>query len=170
MEKFVGEQQMARIGYTLQNAGPLSGNRFPNFKKLADALGQQCPLTQNLAAVLGDQAAAADVPASSVQDGTVPASDAAQPEAAQPAQAAIVASFDCGKASSKIEKLVCSSPATADADRRLALAYRAAAAKSSDPAELKQQQRDWLKERNACDDAACLIKTTEARIHVLSTM
>ncbi|MBB5508728.1 lysozyme inhibitor LprI family protein [Paraburkholderia atlantica] len=165
MERFIGEQQMARIGYTLQNAGPLSGNRFPNFKKLADALGQQCPLTQNLAAVLGDQAAAADVPASSVEDGTVPAS-----EAAQPAQAAIVASFDCGKASSKIEKLVCSSPATADADRRLAFAYRAAAAKASDVAALKQQQRDWLKERNACDDAACLIKATEARIQVLSTM
>lgn len=172
MEKFIGEQQMARIGYTLQNAGPLSGNRFPNFRKLAEALGQQCPLTQNLAVVLRDQAAAAAVPASPAQEtASVPASDGTQPEvAAPPAQTAIVASFDCAKAASKIEKLTCSTPENGDADRRLASAYRSAAAKSSDPAALKQQQREWLKERNACNDAACLLKTTEARIQALSAM
>lgn len=177
MEKFVGEKQMARIGYALQNVGPLAGNRFPNFKKLAAALDQQCPMTQGLAAVIGDQATAANVSAPSVQDSAVvPASSETQPqtaqaEAAQSAPAAaILASFDCAKASSKIEKLVCSSPETADSDRRLVAAYRSAAAKSPDPASLKQQQRDWLKERNACEDAACLIKTTDARIQVLSTM
>ncbi|MGF6699560.1 uncharacterized protein YecT (DUF1311 family) [Paraburkholderia sp. MM5496-R1] len=192
VEKVVGERQMARIGYALQGAGPLSGDLLPNFKKLAAALDQQCPLTQSLASVLGDQSAA-DVAASAVQaSAAVPGSEVAQPTTAQPqqqaqttqpntttstkaeplppAQSSVVASFDCGKASSRIEKLVCSSPATADADRRLALAYRAAAANASDAAALKQQQREWLKERNACDDTACLIKTTEARIQVLSAM
>ncbi|CAG9183225.1 lysozyme inhibitor LprI family protein [Cupriavidus pinatubonensis] len=91
----------------------------------------------------------------------------AQAEASTPV---IEASFDCQKASSKIEKLICSSPDTAAADKRLGSVYRTTAAKSGDPAGLKQQQRDWLKERNACDDAACLLKTTEARIQALSAM
>jgi uncharacterized protein YecT (DUF1311 family) len=82
----------------------------------------------------------------------------------------VVASFDCSKASTKIEKLICSSPQTADADHRLTAAYHASASKSADQAALKQQQREWLKERNACDDAACLLSVTEARIKVLSAM
>ncbi|MDR6419400.1 uncharacterized protein J2801_001651 [Paraburkholderia phenoliruptrix] len=169
-EKVVSEQDMARIGFAMQTS-MLFGGRYANFKKLATALDQQCPMTQSLASVLGDQAAGT---ASAVQEtATVPASDATQPEAVQTAPTAptaIVASFDCAKASSKIEKLVCSSPETASADKQLASVYRAAAAKSSDPAALKQQQREWLKERNACDDASCLLKTTEARIQALSAM
>lgn len=92
--------------------------------------------------------------------------------AAQPARsAAIVASFDCAKASSQIETLICSSPETADADRRLAAAYRAARSKSSDPSALKVDQRNWLTtERNACTDAACLTKLMEARIQKLAAM
>lgn len=35
----------------------------------------------------------------------------------------IRASFDCSKAASKIEKLICSTPQTADEDARLALVY-----------------------------------------------
>jgi len=92
--------------------------------------------------------------------------------AAQPVpSAAIVASFDCAKASSQIETLICSSPETADADRRLAAAYSAARSKSSDPSALKVDQRNWLTtERNACTDAACLTKVMEARIQKLAAM
>ncbi|WP_185735980.1 lysozyme inhibitor LprI family protein [Burkholderia cepacia] len=82
----------------------------------------------------------------------------------------IRASFDCSKAASKIEKLICSTPQTADEDARLAEAYSAARAKASDLNALKDNQRRWLKERNACDDAACLMKVIEARIQVLSAM
>ncbi|MBU9437959.1 DUF1311 domain-containing protein [Burkholderia multivorans] len=169
-EKVVSEQDMGRISFAMQTS-MVFGGRYANFKKLAAALDQQCPMTQSLAAVLGDQAAVTTVPAASVQEtAAVPSSDATQPEAVQPAQTAIVASFDCTKAASKIERLICSSPETASADKQLASVYRAAAAKSSDPAALKQQQREWLKDRNACDDAACLLKTTEARIQALSAM
>ena len=80
------------------------------------------------------------------------------------------ASFDCSKAVSKIEKLICSTPQTADDDARLAVAYSAARAKASNPNALKDDQRQWLKQRNACDDAACLLKVTEARIQELSAM
>jgi uncharacterized protein len=91
-------------------------------------------------------------------------------ELTQPVQQPIVASFDCTKAASKIEKLICSTPETADSDRQLAAAYHAAAAKTSDQATLRQQERDWLKDRNACGDTACILKTTEARIQALSAM
>jgi uncharacterized protein YecT (DUF1311 family) len=85
--------------------------------------------------------------------------------------ALIVASFDCAKASSPIEHLICSTPDTGDADRRLAAAYSAARAKSSDPAALKADQRNWMKsERDACSDALCLLSVTEARIEKLSAM
>lgn len=83
----------------------------------------------------------------------------------------IHASFDCNKASSRIEKLICSSPDAGDADARLAVAYSAARAKSSDPAALKADERNWMKsERDACSDAECLVKVTEARIQKLAAM
>ncbi|RZF31199.1 DUF1311 domain-containing protein [Paraburkholderia sp. UYCP14C] len=81
------------------------------------------------------------------------------------------ASFDCAKASSPIEHLICSTPQTADADLRLASAYSAARAKSGDPSALKADQRNWMKgERDACSDAACLLNATEARIQKLAAM
>lgn len=105
--------------------------------------------------------------AQEVQQDQQPATTA-QAEASTPA---IEASFDCTKASSKIEKLICSSPGTADADRRLAAAYAAVKSKSADPSAVKADQVAWIKQqRNACGDAACLLKTTEARIQALSTM
>ncbi|CAJ3223495.1 lysozyme inhibitor LprI family protein [Burkholderia pseudomallei] len=86
-------------------------------------------------------------------------------------QSGIHASFDCNKASSRIEKLVCSTPDVADADTRLAAAYSAARAKSSDPDALKAEERNWLaNERNACSDAACLLRVTNDRIAHLSSM
>jgi hypothetical protein len=81
------------------------------------------------------------------------------------------ASFDCAKASSAIEHLICSTPQAADADLRLASAYSAARAKASDPAALKADERNWMKnERDACSDAECLVKVTEARIQKLAAM
>ncbi|HDR9499775.1 TPA: DUF1311 domain-containing protein [Burkholderia cepacia] len=172
LEKVVPEKDMWRFGFA-QQAGGMFANRYVNLNKLVQALGQQCP--QGVASILGDQAVASNVPASgpatsAQDDAAAPVSNTAQPETVQPAQAAVVASFDCVKAGSKVEKLICSSPETATADKRLAAVYRSAVAKSSDPVALKQQQRDWLKERNACDDAACLVRVTDARIQALSTM
>lgn len=85
--------------------------------------------------------------------------------------AVIQASFDCAKAASSIEHLICSTPETADADKRLAIAYSAAREKASDQAGLKSGQREWLtKERNVCADTACLLRVTESRIQKLSPM
>ncbi|MDB5763969.1 MAG: hypothetical protein JWQ21_2964 [Herminiimonas sp.] len=87
----------------------------------------------------------------------------------EPQKVSIEASFDCAKASAKIEKLICSSPETANADKRLSATYSSAKAKSGDEKKLKTEQLEWIKQkRNACDDAACLVKVTEDRIQTLS--
>jgi uncharacterized protein YecT (DUF1311 family) len=92
----------------------------------------------------------------------------AEPEAKK---GTIEASFDCAKASARIEKLICSTPETANADKRLSVAYGAARAKTSDEKTLKSEQMDWMKQRrNSCNDSACLLKVTEERIQTLSKL
>lgn len=115
-----------------------------------------------------------------VQEPAAPAAPAPAPEVKEvpataatasvtPEKTAIEASFDCNKAASKIEKLICSSPETAAADKRLSAAYSAAKAKSSDINALKAQQVEWMKqERNACTDSSCLLKAVDDRIQKLS--
>jgi len=62
------------------------------------------------------------------------------------------ASFDCAAARPGAEQAVCSDPALAAADARLARAYRRALrAGVVDPADLNQEQQDWLAIR---EDAA----------------
>ncbi|MBX3754140.1 MAG: lysozyme inhibitor LprI family protein [Ralstonia sp.] len=170
-EQVWGQDDFQRISYIVQTKS-LDPAKYPNFIALSDALTKQCPLPQGIASVLVPSGQAVPTSVEEPVKPVVQAEAAPVPvtQAAQPVQAAIVASFDCSRAESKIERLTCSTPATGEADRRLASSYRAALAKSTDPAALKQQQRDWLKERNVCDDAACLLKTTEARIQALSAM
>ena len=140
------------------------------------AAQQQAVTPANPAPQVADQEAAA--PVSAVP--ALPAAPAPEVKEVQtaattvpmvPEKVVIEASFDCGKAASKIERLICSSPETASADARLAKAYAAAKAKSADANALKVQQVDWMKsERNACTDAACLLKVTEDRIQKLSSL
>ncbi len=60
--------------------------------------------------------------------------------------------FDCGKASSSIEKLICSDAELAARDRKLDEVFKAALAKSRGPLgrELRQQQHGWVKGRDDC--------------------
>ena len=61
--------------------------------------------------------------------------------------AAHAASFDCAKAKSPSEKLICSDAALGALDERLAAAYKGVSAALSAPqrATLKESQRSWLK-------------------------
>jgi len=70
-----------------------------------------------------------------------------------PAQAA---SFDCSKAQSKIEKMVCADSGLSRLDEKIAKVYGEVLKKSSDETLLKKQQRGWLKARNQCKDISCL--------------
>ncbi|WP_333878029.1 lysozyme inhibitor LprI family protein [Methylobacter sp.] len=77
------------------------------------------------------------------------------------------ASFDCGKASSKIEKLICSSPKLSALEDDFDKTYKAVQSNSSreEVQRLITDQRQWLKgARNACGDEACLTQAYSSRI------
>ncbi|HWT15210.1 MAG TPA: lysozyme inhibitor LprI family protein, partial [Patescibacteria group bacterium] len=82
-----------------------------------------------------------------------------------PCASARAASFDCAKATTTVEQLVCTNPALSDLDDDLAATYRQATSLASPgDAEPKQSQRTWLKRRNACSDADCVAAAYQARI------
>lgn len=74
------------------------------------------------------------------------------------------ASFDCAKAASVTEKLICGNPAVSLLDEQLGQAYKQALTNSTDKDSLKQQQIEWLKQQRTCKDAECLTQTYQARI------
>ena len=81
------------------------------------------------------------------------------------------ASFDCAKASSRIDKAICASPKVSDLDSKLAEIYSAVVLQSSDVESEKLAQRSWLKEtRNQCQDEACLESAYQQRINSLRAL
>lgn len=81
------------------------------------------------------------------------------------------ASFDCTKASTRVEKMICSDDKAADLDGRLARAYRAALASAENAASLKAEQRGWLTtQRNKCADVTCLRQSYEKRLAALAAL
>jgi len=87
-------------------------------------------------------------------------------------QAAFAASFDCAKAVTQVEKLICSDPELSKLDDRLGADYKKAtdlsrqqrgASLGVDPI-LIQDQVEWLKSRNTCKDAACIKKSYTTRL------
>lgn len=83
-----------------------------------------------------------------------------------------VASFNCAKAGTEVEKTICGSVGVAAYDKSLAQIYKLVRDYyKSKPnsktvvAELKTSQRKWLSERNKCGaDEECLIKVMHIRI------
>lgn len=79
---------------------------------------------------------------------------------AAPAFARVGPSFDCSKASSRIEKAICGSDELAKADADLAAAYTALDARLDKPAKehLSQDEVRWIARRNReCADAAAML-------------
>jgi uncharacterized protein len=85
------------------------------------------------------------------------------------APVATAASFPCAQAHSRVEKLVCSSPALSELDDTLARYYAGArVALQHAQACLAADQRAWLRTvRDACPDAACLQAAYLKRLAVL---
>jgi uncharacterized protein YecT (DUF1311 family) len=83
------------------------------------------------------------------------------------------ASFDCAKASTKVEKLICADAGLSKLDEELAQAYRDGARRTAEPDRYKREQRTWLKQRESClaDETqapACLKSKYTQRIQALS--
>lgn len=93
------------------------------------------------------------------------------PAAVPPPAGPVTPSFDCAKAASEAEKLVCTNYALAGLDRRLAEVYATELAKPEASKELAAYQRGWVKERDDCwkadDKQLCVEEAYRTRIAFL---
>lgn len=81
------------------------------------------------------------------------------------------ASFDCNKAATVTEKLVCSNSEISLLDDKVSAAYKGAIAKANNSAIIKARQRDWIKSvRNQCQDSTCLTQVYTNRLEQLSQL
>lgn len=78
------------------------------------------------------------------------------------------ASFDCAKAQTRVEKLICSDAELSKLDDDLTAAYTTALKSDDKVTSIRQTQRQWLKDRNSCTDANCLIGAYAERLAALS--
>ena len=92
---------------------------------------------------------------------------ATPPEAAVNAsQTSWSPSFDCAKASTGPERLICNSKELSEADVQLNQAYKTAINKSTNVDELKNSQRNWRKTiRDACSNSDCMLNAYQIRIN-----
>jgi uncharacterized protein YecT (DUF1311 family) len=80
------------------------------------------------------------------------------------------ASFDCGKAHSRIETLICQDAELSQLDEALGKVYRRKLEQSADKATFTTEQKRWLREtRDACKDRECLRTAYRARVTEMKT-
>src|ERR1700730_3447299 len=78
------------------------------------------------------------------------------------------ASFDCAKAVTKVEKMICGNARLSELDGNLGLLYKKVVEKSPAPEDVKERQRSWIQEwRNSCKDSSCLERAYTERISEL---
>ncbi|HTY21758.1 MAG TPA: lysozyme inhibitor LprI family protein, partial [Desulfomonilaceae bacterium] len=79
------------------------------------------------------------------------------------------ASFDCGKATSEVEKIICSNDELSRLDESLNKAYQKALTRTETRKQTIESQKQWLQnERDACENAECIKNAYETRIWELS--
>jgi len=74
------------------------------------------------------------------------------------------ASFDCAKASSPTEKMICQNPKISKLDDRLSEVYKEV--RKAD-ASVVEEQKSWLKDARACKDEKCLENAYGIRVEEL---
>lgn len=90
-----------------------------------------------------------------------------EPQIALP-QADIKAGFDCKKAATASEKLICSDQELASLDVELNRAYSIASKANIDKAQLKTEQQYWVRNsRDTCQDVECMKAAYHSRIRIL---
>lgn len=74
------------------------------------------------------------------------------------------AAVDCSRATSNIDRLLCSSSRAAAAEERMAYSFRAAVQRGVPPAQLRSTQLNWRTEiRDRCNNVDCLVGAFERR-------
>jgi uncharacterized protein YecT (DUF1311 family) len=91
-------------------------------------------------------------------------------ERASSIDAEVKPSFDCGRARTVVENLICANPRLARLDVRMAIAFFALREKSDVGRQLVDDQRAWLREeRNKCESLDCLVRAYTERIRSLES-
>ena len=83
------------------------------------------------------------------------------------------ASFDCQKASTSIEKLICNDPELSKLDEDLSATYKInmdVESKVLSIASIQLAQKEWIKKRNSCPDTSCVKDEYVVRISQLSAI
>lgn len=78
------------------------------------------------------------------------------------------ASFDCKKAQSPVEQTICKDLDLSAYDSQMEAAYAGALDRSEATDKLREQQRAWIKTRDACADAACMKAAYISQIALLA--
>jgi hypothetical protein len=80
------------------------------------------------------------------------------------------ASFDCDKATSAVEKIICGDSKLSDLDGKLGRLYGDVLANlsGSGTEQVKGAQRAWMQKRNSCNNGKCLTVVYEARLAELN--
>ena len=77
------------------------------------------------------------------------------------ALAASAPSFDCARATTNVEKMICADPELAAVDRAVARLYSGVS--RADRKRFFTSQAGWLKERDRCEDRGCLLGKYDER-------
>lgn len=129
------------------------------FKKILNAI---------MGVFKSDATPAAQVSSPVKTDAPVPTPKTEAPTAAAPASVdnnPFSPSFDCTKATSSQERMICGDRELSKLDIQMAGAYADARQKSTDANALKAEQKQWLKiTQRSCSDKACLVGAYTSRI------
>ena len=80
----------------------------------------------------------------------------------------LAASFDCNRATTVAEKLICAECGLSQLDENMYRTYRDAFRSVRDPDGLKQEQTKWMREaRDRCKDGGCMEKAYRDRLSAL---
>lgn len=79
-------------------------------------------------------------------------------------------SFDCAKASTRIEKMICSNEELSELDKELNVAYTMAKESTDISDHVKSLQRKWVKRRDLCKDYNCLRAIYQRQLKLLMNL
>ena len=112
--------------------------------------------------------ASQDASNSSGGGGNVPMALASQPAVGQRAGANSKPSFDCGKASAPVDRMICSNARLAGLDQLMTARwnklYHSSHACPDCSTNLLSEQRAWIHQKNACGDSSCVEAAYTKRI------
>lgn len=83
--------------------------------------------------------------------------------------AASAASFDCAKAQTRVEKLICADAELSRLDDDLGRAWKQHLSDNKFQDQFRTTQKHWITRRNECTDAGCLKQTYQARLEQMAS-